>query len=42
LPAIGAEREARANEQQEQLGAAQQRIAELERETGLSPDPPRG
>ncbi len=36
LPAIGAERQAREHEQADRLEEAKQRIAELERETGLS------
>jgi hypothetical protein len=35
IPAIGAERKARELEQQDRLEAAQKRIAELERETGV-------
>ncbi len=36
IPAIGAERKAREHEQEHRLEEAKQRIAELERETGLS------
>jgi hypothetical protein len=39
IPAIGAERHARELQQQDRLEEAQQRIAELERQTGLTPTP---